>query len=209
MKKTIIILLLLCTCSIPIFSMDFMEDIPGFQEGALSVSTSCGWGMSRTYGNLTFPPLYVTGSYNFLIADILPVSFGGFWGTMSSAEVFNYGANANDIAYNYNLLGLRLAWHFGEHFELRNFDLYAGLSMGGGFIGSTITGPDKDILTTDPDVFIVGGFGGVRYFFNRYLGIFLEGGWGPVIISGGISLQYPPGGLSAIFEDEASQESSL
>jgi hypothetical protein len=190
-NATLTLILILLPLSLTAESSVFRSSV-GWKEDSLNLQYGIGWGLAGIYGTTTIPPMYLSGEYNFLAGEKLPLSLGMNLGFAGSVEKFRWNGYTNRVKYEYILSSLRCTIHYGNYFEkLKSTDLYAGVSYGGGWILSRISGPDKDALNTDDDLFTTGGYLGIRYYPHPNLGLFLEGGYGQAIIQGGVVLRYP------------------
>lgn len=91
----------------------------------------------------------------------------------------NYSYKISDVMYNENWtsfgIGIRAAWHYS--WRIKNFDTYAGVTSGirfDSFEPLNIVLPKP--MFHKPNIYY-GGFVGLSYYFNKHLGVFVEGGY--------------------------------
>jgi len=157
----------------------------GFAEGDNVLGAGIGLGNTYiTSGTSTkFIPVQVY--YEAGISDHLAI--GGFLGYTSTSGSAIYVNPFNSISYgykftyNYTLIGLRGAYHFGYLLgTVDNFDLYGGLSMGYAILGTKVEssgGAPEYPDSVNNGGLHVGIYAGMRYYFDDSFGVFGEIGY--------------------------------
>ncbi len=120
-----------------------------------------GLGYPGVYGSSGLPPLFV--SLDHAIQE--RISIGG---TVSYATS-SYSFAVDKWSYNYVFVGARGAYHFADEIkDLKNFDLYGGLTLGYVIVSSSFSGANAAIYnySVGSSYFQFGLYAGGRYFFS-------------------------------------------
>ena len=160
MKKiifTISIIMLSCVCSIT-------ANAQAFQKGTKNFSVGLGGG----YG------LGLNAGVDVGISDV--VSLGAI-GAFSSR---NYGYSTFDYRVTYVGIGGRVGVHFSKFLkdsgiDENKFDPYVGLVAG--FRTVKVGGTFSQYYSGVAGGVLLGGYGGIRYYFKEKLGVYAEGGF--------------------------------
>lgn len=121
-------------------------------------------------------------AYDLSVADKL---FGDYGSIGVGAYISNVGYKSDAMGnFGFTTVGARGTLHFEF---VKNLDLYVG-----GMAGYAIRSGEAEKL--DP-VNIKSrlawvGFGGARYMFTNFLGIYAEGGYGEYMLNGGLTLRF-------------------
>jgi hypothetical protein len=149
---------------------------------------NAGIGLGPTGGyDLGMPPISVSIDYKLPIK--LPITVGGIftfarWKYSYSIPFSNLDY---DFAWNNIGLGARGMYHFNF---VKNLDTYAGLTLG--YVIQTFDGGDyTGNLYEGVSFFLFGANVGVRYFFTKAIGAYLEAGYsGLQFVSLGLTLKF-------------------
>ncbi len=130
-------------------------------KGQNDATLGLGLGYPGVYGSAGMPPLFFT--FDHAIQDRF--SIGG----MASYATSSYSFAVDKWSYSYLFLGARGAYHFADAIrDLRNTDLYGGITLGEVIVSNSFSGPNASIYnyTAGTSYFQFGLYVGGRYFFS-------------------------------------------
>ena len=172
-----------------------------FGEGAMVMSL--GYGIPNVYKwafttyELLYPdgkaagigPIHAKFEYGLadkfgigLVIDFATASF--IWseeGFTDPSKTYDSGFKGNGLAFS-----LRGNWHF---YSTKTLDLYSGVHFGYDLGAMKFFSDDPDIMTFLPDVsfpFVLGGTIGMRYFFTKNIGAYMELGYAKSLAQFGV-----------------------
>ncbi len=177
MKRTISILLALIFASV-IHAQPFQKGTSALNLGVGFGSTLGGLGTGRPAISLS----YEKGMWD---AGKGIISLGAYAG--------NTGYSYKDAGYsqkwNYNVVGLRSAYHYNGFNNVPKLDPYAGLMLGYNFVTYSVSGDYQGANNYGSGLgyaFFVGG----RWFFTDKIAAFAELGYGVSALNAGVALKF-------------------
>jgi hypothetical protein len=192
-KKNLLILALAAVVAGGVFAQEggrwYNSYAPGIDGSKLLVNAGIGFGILPY--KMSIPPISASIEYAGLK---IPLSVGGYFGIAGYNEdvgIVNYSATMTGI-------GARVAWHFNF---LKNLDTYVGLNLGWMIYTQTVDTPERDYgygvktpavkVENDLSTFYYAFNLGVRYFFTKNIGAYVELGYSPIsVASVGLSLKF-------------------
>ena len=175
------------------FSFQVFAQEKDFKNGDNIIHAGLGLGMAGMYYDVSIPPIIVSYDRGLFINEI-PLSFGvlaGFAKSTYSEKIF-----ADELTYEftYTIIALRSAYHFD--FGIKNFDPYAGITLGYNIVKFSADFPSGyDLyaaLVEDSAVsFFLWGFEvGATYYFTPNIGAYAELGYGVGIFRAGLAYRF-------------------
>ena len=139
---------------------------------------------------LVCPPVMLGFDYGVKVHPKVPLTFGGIFGYAQSFYEIKSGGNDFKWTYHYYIIGFRSAFHFTELFNVDKLDFYIGF-----MIGYTIVSLDEPELYAGTyktgKGFVTGGVhAGLRYYFTKVFGLWVEAGYGFGHIKGGLAFKF-------------------
>jgi hypothetical protein len=134
------------------------------KKGENVITAGLGLGYPGVYGTSGMPPIFVTFDH----AIIPNVSVGGVVSYSTSKYEWT-GVSDYKWSYTYIFIGARGAYHFADQIkDLKNTDLYGGLTLGYSIVGSKFDGKDERAYpySAGGGWFGFGIFIGGRYYFS-------------------------------------------
>ncbi|MDO4771112.1 hypothetical protein [Porphyromonas sp.] len=126
---------------------------------------------------------HLSVAYDLSVVDKL---FGEYGSLGVGAYIANVGYKSDAMGnFGFTTVGARGTLHFEF---VKNLDLYIG-----GMAGYAIRSSGKDEMLDTLNIksqFAWTGFGGIRYMFTNFLGIYAEGGYGAYMLNGGLTLRF-------------------
>lgn len=157
MRRLLAAGIILLGTSMVIHSGSFAQSRKGDNVATLGL----GLGYPGIYGSSGMPPLFL--SFDHAIQDRWTV------GGIVSYSTSSYSFAVDKWSYTYFFLGARGAYHFADEFkDLRNVDLYGGITLGYNIVSASFSGPNASIYnySAGGSYFQFGLFVGGRYFFS-------------------------------------------
>lgn len=142
------------------------------KKGESVATLGLGLGYPGVYGSAGVPPLFFT--FDHAIQD--RISIGG----TASYATSSYSFAVDKWSYSYLFLGARGAYHFADEIkDLKNVDLYGGITLGYVIVSSSFSGPNASIYnySVGASYFQFGLYAGGRYFFSPRWGVTAELGY--------------------------------
>jgi Outer membrane protein beta-barrel domain len=152
------------------------------KKGENVLTLGLGLGYPGLYGSSGVPPIFATLDH--AIQD--RISVGGVIGYTSSS----YSIAVDKWSYTYIVVGARGAYHFADEIkDLKNVDLYGGITIGYNIVSSSFSGAHAEIYnySAGGSYFHFGVFVGGRYFFSPKWAATAELGYDIGYIKVGIS----------------------
>ena len=158
-----------------------------FDHGVNVIQTGVGFGLHGLYHDTAIPPLHVGYERGVVFHKYAPISFGGIVGYARS----EYDHPQDDLEYTWDYLffGFRCAYHFTGLFYVDGMDVYAGIILGWTIVIYN-SEPDNAPSQKHNNYFLGGVYGGIRYYFTDFFGVFAELGYGIGYISGGVCFRF-------------------
>jgi hypothetical protein len=131
------------------------------KKGENVATLGLGLGYPGAYGSSGMPPLFFT--FDHAIQDRITI------GGVASYSTSSYSIAVDKWSYSYLFLGARGAYHFADEFkDLKNVDLYGGITLGYVIVSSSFSGPNAAIYnySVGASYFQFGLYAGGRYFFS-------------------------------------------
>lgn len=131
------------------------------KKGENIATLGLGLGYPGVYGSSSLPPLFL--SFDHALQD--RISLGG----IASYATSSYSVAVDKWSYNYLFLGARGAYHFAEEIKnLKDVDLYGGITLGYVIVSNSFTGANATIYnySAGGSYFQFGLYVGGRYFFS-------------------------------------------
>lgn len=164
--------------------------VQAYKDGEINFNFGIGYGVAGMYGNTKVPPISLSGEYNVEIND-LEFSFGGIFGYAASEYTYAYYSDWK-LNYSYFMLGARASLHFNQWIKISNLDWYAGVLIGYNIVSYKETNAyyTDGVQETGTSYLLIGGYSGIRYFFNKSFGLFMEAGYGVSYITVGATVKF-------------------
>ena len=131
------------------------------REGDNVATLGLGLGYPGLYGASSMPPLFL--SFDHAFRD--RITGGG----IVSFSTSSYSDGPYKWSYTYIFLGVRGAYHFADEIkDLKNTDLYGGVTLGYNIVSNSFSGPTLNgyNYSAGGSYFQFGIFVGGRYFFS-------------------------------------------
>ena len=188
MKKAILILLVFAAAASPVFAADILQYPLQLRGGNILIDIGLGytdWGYSTTW-KMKIPPIVASAEYCLPVG--VPVSVGGLF----SYSLYDWDyTGGHNWTYTYMVFAGRGNWHW--NLDLSWLDLYTGLNLGYRYFSVDYEGPDKiwadRYYTWNNSGLFWGVQGGAHFYFTKYAGFAVEGGW-PIYAKVALALKF-------------------
>lgn len=168
MKTTLSLLALLVLFSMVIAPSSLAQS----KNGENVITAGLGLGYPGAYGTAGMPPIFVSFDHGI----VHNISVGG----VVSFSTSSYEFVSDKWSYTYIFVGARGAYHFAEQLkDLKNFDLYGGLTLGYHIVSAKFSGRDEQLIPykAGGGYFGFGIFVGGRYYFSPKFAATMELGY--------------------------------
>lgn len=162
-----------------------------FTKGGLDWNLGLGFGLGYGWGRYSssfFPPINTSLDYgvheNVSVGLYLAYTQAKYKWVGNDWHQGNYYTYSYTYKYKFYIAGVRGAYHFGDLIGEEKLDVYAGLMLGNAFLRRTYTYEDPYKTRAEyyndsyDGGFVLGLYGGGRYFFSDKIGVYGEFGWG-------------------------------
>lgn len=157
-----------------------------FQKGTLAANAGVGFGTNLGgYGDVR-PAISVSADYGIWeIGGPGVISLGGYIGNTG----YKYDDSGYSYKWNYNVVGVRGAYHYNGLPSSSPLDLYGGVMLGYRIV-SFKSDFDEDYYSNAYGSGMgLSGFIGSRYFFSENFGLFAELGYGVSYLTVGATMK--------------------
>lgn len=186
MKRTALFISIFVLSAVAVSGVFAADGSSAYRNGAIVFQAGVGYGYPGSAGSTTIPPLIASVEYQALVAPKVPLSFGALGAYAAS----DYSIPPYTWKYSDLIIGGRAAFHFGDLLNFKNGDLYGGLMIGYDIVSVTAPSAYAGTYTVSASGITWGFYGGIRYFFSSFLGIYAELGYNIGYVNAGISLKF-------------------
>lgn len=166
----------------------------GIDQGKMFINLGVGYGFSRFTllagaDKSWIPP--IIASFDFKVSKKVPITVGLMGGFTRTSWSYGSGAYESKTSYTDIAIGARGMYHFG--LPVKNLDFYLGLTLGYviDLASSEVGGKEVDYAGEGYSYFLYGFNLGLRYFFTRGFGLYLEAGYsGLTVAQAGLTFKF-------------------